>query len=107
MDDAAPTSLVAARRGSVQTVIKAWNRAGAPTHACVRPISSARRGGHPLLLGPGWRNELLASDPDRPLRELLRHPQAQLIDVPCHDPGAFLDVDTPEQLQLVESLLPE
>ena len=92
---------------SVQAVISAWNRAGAPAHGCVRPISSARRGGHPLLLGPSWREELLASDPDRPLRELLRHPQAQLIDVPCHDPGAFLDVDTPEQLQLVESLLPE
>ena len=92
---------------SVQAVIGAWNQAGAPDTACVRPISSARRGGHPLLLGPAWRTELLNSDPDRPLRDLLRHPQAQLIDVPCHDPGAFLDVDTPEQLQLVESLLPE
>ncbi|MCH2100745.1 MAG: nucleotidyltransferase family protein [Planctomycetes bacterium] len=92
---------------SVQAVIETWLQFGCPENACVRPVSSSRRGGHPLLLGPGWRSELQTSHPDRPLREFLRHPNAQLIDVPCNDPGAFLDVDTPEQLQLVESLLPK
>lgn len=102
-----PCDMPLLQPASVQAVIQAWHRHGSEARACVRPISAARRGGHPLLLGPGWRDELLTSDPDRPLREFLRHPDATLIDVPCTDPGAFLDVDTPEQLQLVESLLPE
>jgi CTP:molybdopterin cytidylyltransferase MocA len=59
------------------------------------------------LLGPGWRRELQESDPDRPLRDLLRMAPQALRNVRCDDPGAFLDVDTPEQLQLLEALLPE
>ena len=92
---------------TARALIQAWRDDGARASALIRPISSGRRGGHPLLLGPAWREELLGSDPDRPLREILRQNPGQLRDIPCDDPGAFLDVDTPEQLQLLESLLPE
>ena len=102
-----PCDMPLIQADSIRAVIRAWRTQGEPDHACIRPISAGRRGGHPLLLGPGWRDELRNSGPDRPLRELLRHPDARLIDVPCSDPGAFLDVDTPDQLRLVEDLLPE
>jgi CTP:molybdopterin cytidylyltransferase MocA len=110
-DDAAvlvhPCDMPLLQAATVQALIRAWHADGSPDLGLVRPISSGRRGGHPLLLGPAWRKEVLASDPDRPLRELLRMAPNGLRDVRCDDPGAFLDVDTPEQLQLLEALLPE
>ena len=92
---------------TVRALIAAWHADGAQAKALVRPISAGQRGGHPLLLGPGWRSEIQASDPDRPLRDFLHLAPEAVRDVRCDDPGAFLDVDTPEQLQLLEALLPE
>jgi len=102
-----PCDMPLLQASTVQALIRTWHADGAPEKGLVRPISSGRRGGHPLLLGPAWRNEIEGSDPDRPLRELLRLAPDGLRDVRCDDPGAFLDVDTPEQLQLLEALLPE
>jgi len=92
-----------------QTVLQlraAYLRHPAQEFALIRPVSSGRRGGHPLLLGPAWQNLIRDSEPDRPLREFLRLRPDMLHDIPvADDPGAFLDVDTPEQLQLLEALL--
>jgi nicotine blue oxidoreductase len=102
-----PCDMPLLQASTVQALIRAWHAEGSPSMGLVRPISAGRRGGHPLLLGPGWRTEIQTSDPDRPLRDLLRLTPDNLRDVRCDDPGAFLDVDTPEQLQLLEALLPE
>lgn len=102
-----PCDMPLLQAATVQALIQAWRADGAPANGMVRPISAGRRGGHPLLLGPAWRRDIQSSDPDRPLRELLRLAPNGPRDVRCDDPGAFLDVDTPEQLLLLEALLPE
>ncbi len=102
-----PCDMPLVQAATVRALINAWHAEGASATALIRPMSAGQRGGHPLLLGPGWRREIQESDPDRPLRDLLRMAPQALRNVRCDDPGAFLDVDTPEQLQLLEALLPE
>lgn len=92
---------------TVQRIVRGWQDAGAPARGLARPVSSGRRGGHPLLIGPAWRDEMLDAGVDQPLRDWLHDPRAERLDLTLHDPGAFLDIDTPEQRDLVESLLPE
>lgn len=100
-----PCDMPLLQTSSCAAVMQAWQRHGSDPRAVIRPISAGRRGGHPLLIGPAWRDEWLASDPDRPLREILHADLAVRHDVLLTDPGAFFDVDTPEQLALVESML--
>lgn len=91
----------------VAELVAEWRRDENRDLLLVRPVTPGGRGGHPLLLGRARVEELRAYPPDRPLRDLLRdHPDLVRDLKRSGDPGPFLDVDTPEQLALLESLLP-
>lgn len=88
-------------------IVATWMQARDRDLLAARPVTPGGRGGHPLLLGSARVAEARRLGPDRSLRELLHADPARRLDVLLRgDPGPFLDVDTQEQLQLIESLLP-
>jgi CTP:molybdopterin cytidylyltransferase MocA len=94
------------RADVVSRMLRAWRKLKSPQSSLVRPVSAGGRGGHPLLIGAHLVNELRHFGPDQPLRELLHRHQNSTLDLKItDDPGPFVDVNTPEQLTLIESLL--
>lgn len=92
---------------AVHQLIHGWREAEDREGLAARLVTPGGRGGHPLLLGAARLPALAALRPDQSLRELLHAaPKARLDLVRRGDPGPFLDVDTPEQLALLETLLP-
>ncbi len=90
----------------VVQIIQQWSRLAEPNSALARPVTSGGRGGHPLLVGGDLVEEARALNPDQPLRDLLHRHRDSTLDVKiADDPGPFLDVNTAEQLALIESLL--
>ncbi|NQU49471.1 MAG: NTP transferase domain-containing protein [Planctomycetes bacterium] len=90
----------------VGRMMHAWRKLKSPHSSLVRPVSTGGRGGHPLLIGSQLVNELRQFGPDQPLRELLHRHRNSTLDLQItDDPGPFIDVNTPEQLTLIESLL--
>lgn len=88
-------------------VVGAWLQAADRDQLAARPVTPSGRGGHPLLLGRARAAEARQLADDQSLRHLLHRDPRRRLDVLLRgDPGPFLDVDTPEQLQLLESLLP-
>jgi nicotine blue oxidoreductase len=90
----------------VARLIATWRAHPERDRALIRPVTPGGKGGHPLIVGALRVEELRMYPVDRPLRDLLRDHADRVQDVVIRgDPGPFLDVDTPEQLQLLESLL--
>lgn len=54
--------------------------------------------GHPVGIGGGYREELLAATGDEGARKLLQRHAAELVKIPVGDPGVVRDVDTPGDL---------
>lgn len=69
--------------------------ARAGTHAIVRPVH-AGRGGHPLLLAPELRGEVLALAPNASLRTVLHLDPRRRLDVEVDDPEILTNLDTPQ-----------
>ncbi|MGB0952479.1 MAG: nucleotidyltransferase family protein [Planctomycetota bacterium] len=91
---------------AVHQLIRAWMVEAKRETLAARLVTPGGKGGHPLLLGRDRIHELQALTPERPLRDILHEdPDKVLSVVRRGDPGPFLDVDTPEQLELLESLL--
>ncbi len=92
---------------AVATLVEAWQGHPRRDELAARLVTPSGRGGHPLLLGGTRAAEARALGDQDSLRTLLhRDPRTRLDVVLRGDPGPFLDVDTPEQLELLESLLP-
>ncbi len=90
----------------VAQLIHAWRKQESPGKSLVRPVTPGGRGGHPLLVGSELAKELRLFKPNQPLRELLKLHRKSTLDLPIlNDPGPFLDVNTTEQLALLESLI--
>lgn len=88
-------------------LVAAWARAPDSAQLAARLVTPTGRGGHPLLLGGARVAEARRLGPEQSLRALLHADPARRLDVVLRgDPGPFLDVDTREHLQLIESLLP-
>jgi len=87
-----PVDLPLVASATVQGVIQAWERTGAPV---VRP---SRRGhhGHPVLFDARVFRELRAADLFAGARVVVRAHAAESCDVETDDPGAFEDIDTPD-----------
>lgn len=109
MDDALlihPCDIPLLSAGVVSQLLGAWRGCSQPQDLLVRPVTPGGKGGHPLLLGARQVAVLRGYSPDRTLRDLLRASPERILNVLRRgDPGPFLDVDTPEQLALLESLL--
>ncbi len=89
----------------VAALVLALDALDSPESGLVRPVTAGGRGGHPLLLGHSRVKEVLGFKPDQPLRDLLESHPDSVLDLPVPGPGPFLNVNHPEQLDLLESLL--
>lgn len=88
-----PVDLPLVGAATVSALMRAWRASGA---AVVRP-SSAKRHGHPVLVGPPVIRALLAAGADRTARTVMQAFAADTVDVPVDDEGAFTDIDTREE----------
>jgi molybdenum cofactor cytidylyltransferase len=79
-------------------------RAGARASASVVLPVTGGIPGHPPLLAPGLRAEILASEPAGGLRELLTLRQRLVLRVDVDDPGALYDADTAGDLEHLRGL---
>ena len=71
-------------------------RAADPRSAGSRPGRGAGRHGHPVIFDRTLFAELRCADPAAGAKPVVRAHEAQAADVIVDDPGAFTDVDTPE-----------
>jgi nicotine blue oxidoreductase len=88
-------------------LVEAWRAHPRRDELAARLVTPGGRGGHPLLLGAQRVREALRLAEGESLRSLLHRDPALRLDVTWRgDPGPFLDLDTPEQRALLESLMP-
>jgi molybdenum cofactor cytidylyltransferase len=93
----APVDLPLVAPATVRAVIDAWERGGAPV---VRPSQRGRHG-HPVLFDARVLPELRAAGLSAGARVVVRAHAAESCDVEVDDPGAFEDIDTPEDYRRV------
>jgi len=77
---------------TVRAVLGAYRRTGAPL---VRPGRDGRHG-HPVVFDRRLFRELRQADPGQGAKPVVRAHEAEECVVAVDDPGAFTDVDTPE-----------
>ena len=83
-----------------------WLQVERPQEALARLVTPGGKGGHPLLLGANVVPEVRQLLPNQALRQVVRADRERVLNVVRRgDPGPFMDVDTREQLDLLESLL--
>jgi len=82
---------------TVRRVLEGWMRTGAPI---VRPARGERHG-HPVLFDARILPELAAADLAAGARPVVHAHAHESLDVETDDPGAFEDIDTPEDYQRV------
>ncbi len=82
---------------TVRAVIRAWRRTRAPI---VRPAQGARHG-HPVIFDRAVFADLRAADPAVGAKAVFAIHRAGVLDVDVQDPGAFQDLDTPEDYDRV------
>lgn len=79
---------------TVQRLIEAYRRSRAPV---VRPAQAGRPNhGHPVLFDRALFGELREADLATGAKSVVRAHLNEVLDVPVDDPGAFLDIDTPD-----------
>jgi CTP:molybdopterin cytidylyltransferase MocA len=96
--EAVLVSLVDAPFASASTIahlIDIWRRQRAPI---VRPARGHIHG-HPAIFDRAVFADLHAVDPRLGAKAVVRAHAPRLIDVPVDDPGAFIDVDTPDEYE--------
>ena len=85
------------RSATVAEVIAAWRRTRAPI---VRPANGGRHG-HPVIFDRSIFADLRAADPNTGAKAVFAIHRDRIVNVDVDDPGAFEDVDTPEDYKRV------
>jgi molybdenum cofactor cytidylyltransferase len=80
------------RPSTVAAVIEAWRRDRAPI---VRPVDGDRHG-HPVIFDRSVFDALRSADPAIGAKAVFAAYRSRILDVEVKDPGAFEDIDTPE-----------
>jgi molybdenum cofactor cytidylyltransferase len=80
---------------TVRAVLEHYRHTRAPI---VRPTSGGRHG-HPVLIDRELFGAVRAADPGAGLKPIVRAHASTGGDVAVNDPGAFVDVDTPEEYE--------
>ena len=80
---------------TVAAVISAWRRTRAPI---VRPASGPRHG-HPVIFDRSVFEDLRKADPNIGAKAVFGQHRDRILNVEVKDPGAFEDIDTPEDYQ--------
>ncbi len=82
---------------TVQAVVAEWRRTRAPI---VRPVHSDRHG-HPVVFDRSVFQDLREADPDVGAKAVFAKHRLALVNVEVNDPGAFEDIDTPEDYERI------
>ena len=77
---------------TVRAVVHAWRRSCAPI---VRPARGEEHG-HPVIFDRAVFDELRITDSAVGAKAVVREHAHEILNVPIEDPGAYFDVDTPE-----------
>jgi CTP:molybdopterin cytidylyltransferase MocA len=81
--------------------VKRFEATGAPI---VRPVRGDEHG-HPVLVSRALFGALRAADPSAGAKPIVRAHASEQGNVQiADDPGAFLDIDTPEEYALIEGI---
>jgi molybdenum cofactor cytidylyltransferase len=86
---------------TVAAVIEAWRRTRAPI---VRPADRERHG-HPVIFDRSIFDDLRAADPNVGAKAVFATHRDRIMNVEVKDPGAFEDMDTPEDYRRLKTLL--
>ncbi len=94
------------RPSTVSAVIEAWRRTRAPI---VRPVdpstllrASGPRHGHPVIFDRSIFADLRAADPAVGAKAVFAMHRSRIVNVEVKDPGAFEDIDTPEDYEKIK-----
>jgi molybdenum cofactor cytidylyltransferase len=85
---------------TVAAVIAAWRRTRAPI---VRPVNGDRHG-HPVIFDRSVFEDLRSADPGVGAKAVFARHRDRVLDVEVKDPGAFEDIDTPEDYEKLRGL---
>jgi molybdenum cofactor cytidylyltransferase len=90
---------------TVSALIGAWRRTRAPIVRPVDASTSLRKGGprhgHPVIFDRAVFNDLRSADPNVGAKAVFATYRDRIMNVEVSDPGAFEDVDTPEDYERV------
>ena len=87
-----PVDVPLVSASTVAAVIAAWRRTRAPI---VRPANGDRHG-HPVIFDRAIFNDLRSADPTVGAKAVFAAHRDRVLNVEVNDPGAFEDIDTPE-----------
>jgi CTP:molybdopterin cytidylyltransferase MocA len=87
---------------TVRSVVAAYVQ----THAAIVRPADGDRHGHPVIFDRAVFSELLEADPAVGAKTIVRAHAADILNVPVRDPGAFFDVDTPDEYERALGLFP-
>lgn len=79
-------------RATVEQLLRAWRAQRAPI---VRPARGDEHG-HPVIFDAALFDELRRADLTMGAKSVVRAHEAEILNVPIDDPGAYRDIDTPE-----------
>ena len=82
---------------TVAAVIAEWRRARAPI---VRPARGDQHG-HPVMFDASVFQDLRDADPNVGAKAVFAKHRPRIVNVEVEDPGAFIDLDTPEEYKKV------
>jgi molybdenum cofactor cytidylyltransferase len=93
---------------TVAAVIAAWRSSRAPIVRPVDPSTSLRAGGerhgHPVIFDRAIFDDLRAADPGVGAKAVFATHRDRIMNVEVKDPGAFEDIDTPEEYRRILGL---
>ena len=88
------------RPDSVAAIVHAWRQSRAPI---VRPVDGDRHG-HPVIFDRAVFDDLRRADPAIGAKAVFAAHASRRLDVPIKDDGAFVDIDTPTDYQIVQAM---
>jgi len=80
---------------TVRAVVSAWRRSRAPI---VRPARGDEHG-HPVIFDGAVFDELRTADRTIGAKAVVRAHAAEILNLPIDDPGAYRDIDTPDDYE--------
>ena len=86
---------------TITRVLQAWRSSRAPI---VRPARGDEHG-HPVVFDCAVFRQLREADPVTGAKSVVRAHAHEILNVPTEDPGAFLDVDTPQEYETAVAAL--
>jgi CTP:molybdopterin cytidylyltransferase MocA len=95
-----PVDVPLVHAATVSAVIEAWRRTRPPI---VRPVHGDRHG-HPVIFDRSVFEDLRSADPNIGAKAVFARHRDRVLDVEVKDPGAFEDIDTPEDYEKISGL---